>query len=70
MFAEKTDDASTPKANVKAINNQVIAMNTKNVAMPYLDNTLKLMEKLIKTNGRKKTKIYNESIPNKCISSS
>ena len=51
MFAELTDDASTPKANVKAINNQVIAMNTKNVAMPYLDNTLKLMEKLIATNG-------------------
>jgi hypothetical protein len=51
MFAEKTDDASTPRANVKAINNQVIAMNTKNVAIPYLDNTLKLMEKLIATNG-------------------
>jgi hypothetical protein len=51
MFAEKTDDASTPRANVKAINNQVIAMNTKNVAIPYLDNTLKLMEKLIATKG-------------------
>lgn len=51
MFAEKTDDASTPKANVKNINNQIIAMNTKNVALPYLDNTLKLMEKLIATKG-------------------
>jgi hypothetical protein len=51
MFAEKTDDASTSKAHVKNINNQVIAMNTKNVAIPYLDNTLKLMEKLIATKG-------------------
>lgn len=51
MFAEKTDDASTSRANVKNINNQIIAMNTKNVALPYLDNTLKLMEKLIATKG-------------------
>ena len=51
MFAEKTDDATTSRANVKNINNQIIAMNTKNVALPYLDNTLKLMEKLIATKG-------------------
>lgn len=51
MFAEKTDDASTSRANVKNINNQIIAMHTKNVALPYLDNTLKLMEKLIATKG-------------------
>ena len=51
MFAETTDQAVTPRANVKTLNTQVIAMNTKNVAVPYLDNTLKLMDKLIVTKG-------------------
>ena len=59
MFAETTDQAVTPNANVKTLNTQVIAMNTKNVAVPYLDNTLKLMEKLIVTNGMTETEATN-----------